>query len=139
MNPQIGDFIALASLAAKAFQALNSTRGSKFEFTSLLNTLESLSEAMLQAEELCIGCHTSSFDNTSKDLGQLDLLDSVAYNISKERKECEALIQRFMENFAPYNEAFMEPGIGKIRQGVRKLTWIGRQDEIAVWEKRLNR
>jgi len=134
---QIGDFITIATLATKAFQALNSTRGSKFEFTSLLSMLKALSQAMLQAEALCIGYHTSSSDNSSIDPSHLELLDSIAREITKERKECEALITQFLKNLAAYNEAFVEPGIGMMRQGLRKLTWIGHREEAAALEKRL--
>jgi hypothetical protein len=138
MSLQIGDFIAIATLAARAFQALNSSRGSKFEFTSLLSTLKMLSNAMLQAEALCIGCHTSPSDDTFTDPSRLELLDSIAREIAKEREECEALIEQFLKDFAAYNEAFLEPGIGKMRQGLRKLTWIGHRDEATALEKRLN-
>jgi len=138
MSLQIGDFIAIATLAVRAFQALNSARGSKFEFTSLLSTLKALSQAMLQAEAVCIGCHTSSSDNTSTDPFHLELLDSIAREIRKEQMECEALITQFLKNFAAYNEAFTEPGIGMIRQSLRKLTWIGRRVEAAALERRLN-
>jgi hypothetical protein len=138
MIPQIGDFIAIATLATRACQALNSTRGSKFEFTSLLSTLKALIQAVLQAEALCIGCHTSSSQNTSTDPSHLELLDSIARDITKERKECEALFAQFMKNFAEYNNAFVEPRIDMIREGLRKLTWIGRSDEAAALEMRLS-
>jgi hypothetical protein len=138
MSLQIGDFIAIATLAATAFQALNSTRGSKFEFTSLLSTLKAVSQAMLQAEELCIRCHTSFPYNTPTDPSHLKFLDSIAREITKEREECQAIIKQFLKNFEAYNEAFVEPGIGMMRQGFRKLTWIGHRDEAAAIEKRLN-
>jgi len=93
---------------------------------------------MLQAEAVCIGCHTSSSDNTSTDPFHLELLDSIAREIRKEQMECEALITQFLKNFAAYNEAFTEPGIGMIRQSLRKLTWIGRRVEAAALERRLN-
>jgi hypothetical protein len=32
----------------------------------------------------------------------------------------------------------MEPGTGEMRQGIRKLTWIGHKDEVATFEKRFN-
>jgi hypothetical protein len=135
---QIGDFIAIATLATTAYQALNSTRGSKFEFTSLLSTLEALKQAMLQAGRLCSGCHTLSSNNKSTDPSHLELLDSTAREITKELEECRAVLDQFSENFAPYTEAFVELGGGMMRQGLRKLTWIGRRDEAAVYEKRLN-
>lgn len=138
MSLQIGDFIAIATLAARVFQALNSTRGSKFEFTSLLRTLKALSQAMLEAEDLCIRYHMSSTANTSTDPSHLQLLDSIAHEINKERKECQALIDQFSNNFAGYEEAFVEPGGGMWRQNLKKLRWIGRRDEAAVLEKRLN-
>lgn len=138
MSLQIGDFIAIATLAARAFQALNSTRGSKFEFTSLLRTLEALSQAMLKAEALCIRYHMSSTVHTSTDPFHQQLLDSIAHEINKERKECQALIDQFSNNFAGYKEAFVEPGGGMLRQNLKKLRWIGRRDEAAVLEKRLN-
>jgi hypothetical protein len=138
MSLQVGDFIALATLATTVFQALSSTQGSKFEFTSLLITLEALSQAMVQAEALCIGCHAFSPDDTSTDPFRLEHLDSIADEIVKERKECEALVTKFKEKFVAYKEAFVEPGRGMICQSLRKLTWIGRRYEAATLEKRLN-
>jgi hypothetical protein len=138
MSFQIGDFIAIATLAARAFQALHSTRGSKFEYTSLLSTLEALSQAMVQAEALCIRYHTWSPDNTPIDPAHLERLNSIAHEINKELKECQALIDQFFKDFAAYNEAFVESGGGMIRQGLRKLTWIGHRDEAAILEKLLN-
>src|SRR5437016_3871818 len=105
MIPQIGDFIAIAAVAAKAYRALDSTRGSEYEFTSLRSTLKALSQAMLQAEALCMEYHTSAFNDAYKDPHHFQLLNSVASDVAKERKECEALITQFMENFASYSRA----------------------------------
>jgi hypothetical protein len=138
MSLQIGDFIAIATLAARAFQALNSTRGSKFEFISLLRTLEALSQVMLQAEALCIRYHMSPTVNTSTDPSHLKLLDSIAHEINKEREECQALIDQFFNNFAGYKEAFVELGGGMMHRDFKKLTWMGRRDEATALEKRLN-
>ena len=138
MIPQIGDFIAMAALAAKAFQALDSSRGSNVEFNSLLNTLKALGQAMWQAEALCMECHTSSFGDAYKNPRRLELLESIASDITKEREECEALITHFLKSFASYTRTFLEGDAGKIRSGFKKLTWAGRKDEVAVLEKRLN-
>ncbi|KAI9786687.1 MAG: hypothetical protein M1839_006238 [Geoglossum umbratile] len=138
MIPQIGDFIAMATLATKAFQALDSSRGSKFEFNSLLDTLKALGQAMWQAEALCMECHTTLFSNMSKDPRRLQLLESIAGDISKEREHCEALITHFLKGFSSYTRSFSEGDIGKVRLGIKKLTWAGRKDEVAVLEKRLN-
>jgi len=138
MSMQIGDFIALAMLATNAFQALNSTRGSKSDFTSLLSTLKAIGQAMVQAEALCIGCHTSFSDGTNTDPAHIKRLDAIASEIVKEREECEALIKKFLKDFKAYKEAFVDPGKGMLRQGYRSLTWMGRKDEAAVLEKRLN-
>jgi hypothetical protein len=138
MIPQIGDFIAIAGLAAKAYKALDSSRGSKFEFTSLLNTLEALSQAVLQAEALCMECQTFSFDDIYENLRRLELLDPVAFGITKEQMECEALIEQFLTDFSSCTKTFTNPGTGMMRPGVRKLTWIGHKAEIAALEKRFN-
>jgi hypothetical protein len=138
MIPQIGDFIAMASLATKAFQALDSSRGSKFEFNSLLNTLKALGQAMWQAEALCMECHMSSLGRADVDPHRLKLLESIAHDIANEREKCEALITHFLKSFAPYTKAFSEGGAGKLRAGVRMLTWAERKDEVAALEKRLN-
>lgn len=138
MSLQMGDFIAIATLAARVFQALNSTRGSKFEFISLLRTLEALSQAMLQAEALFIRYHMSAPFNAATGVSHQKLLDSLANEINKERQECQALIDKFSNNLAGYKEAFVEPGRGMICQNLKKLIWIGRSDEAAVLEKRLN-
>jgi hypothetical protein len=138
MSLQVGDFIAIATLATTVFQALSSTRGSKFEFTSLLSTLEALSQAVVQAEALCKGYHALSSDDMSTDPSRLERLDSIADEIAKEREECKALVAQFNKVFVAYKEAFVDPGRGIIRQSLRKLTWIGRRYEAATIEKRLN-
>jgi hypothetical protein len=141
MSLQVSDFIAIATLATTVFQALSSSRGSKFEFTSLLGTLEALSQAIVQAEALCVRCHALSSDDISTDpsrLERLERLDLIADEIIKERKECEALVTHFNKKFVAYREAFVEPGRGMMRQSLRKLTWIGRRHEAATLEKRLN-
>src|SRR5437762_11688395 len=56
----IGDFISLITLTTAVFQALSSSHGSKIEFQTLLSTLRSLSQAMCQAEALCVGYYTSA-------------------------------------------------------------------------------
>jgi hypothetical protein len=116
MIPQIGDFIAITSLALKAFQALDSSRGSKYEFTSLEDSLQALKQAIVQIDELCMEYHASS-------------LDSVKHNITKEREECEALITQFSNDFASYHKAFTQPGTGKLHQRVRMLKWIGHKEK----------
>ena len=138
MSLQIGDFIAIATLATTVIQALNSARGSKFEFTSLLSALNAMKYAMLQAEKFCIECHASPSCNNSTDPFRLERLDSIGHEITTERKECEALLEQFLKNFEAYNDAFMEPGIGMVRQSLKKLTWMGCRDEAATLEKRLN-
>lgn len=141
MSLQIGDFIAIATLATTVFQALSSSRGSKFEFTSLLDTLEALREAMVQAAALCTGCHWLSPKDKPTDpslLKRLDRLNSIADELVKERDKCKALVTQFNEKFVAYKEAFVEPGRGIIRQNLRKLSWIGRRYEAATLEKRLN-
>ncbi len=137
MSLQVGDFITLAMLATRAFQALDSSRGSKFEFISLLGSLKALSQAMLQAEALCVGCYTSCSDDSSTESSTRNHLDSIVQDIVKAREECETLITQFLKSFASYDEAFSDPR-SMIRQSFRKLTYLGRKDEAAVLEKRLN-
>jgi hypothetical protein len=137
MLPQIGDFIVIASLAAKAVNALDSSRGSKFEFTSLLHSLKALGQAMLRAEALCMECHTSSFD-AYMDPHRADLLNAIASDISKERKECEALVSHFLTSFKPYHAAFAQSHNGKIHRGFKELTWMWRKEEAAMLERRLD-
>jgi hypothetical protein len=137
MLPQIGDFIVIASLAAKAVNALDSSRGSKFEFTSLLNSLKALGQSMLRAEALCMECHTFSF-GAYNDPHQADLLNAIASDISKERKECEVLVSHFLTSFKPYHAAFAGSHKGKIHRGFKELTWMWRKEEAAMLEQRLN-
>ena|SRR5579862_537401 len=135
MIPQISDFITIASLATKAFQALDSSRGSKFEFSSLLSTLKAVGQAMWQAKALCVEFYTPSSGSADKDPCHPE---TIAHGIVKECEECKALIIHFLKNFASYAEAFSERGAGKLHTGVKMLTWAGRRDEVEVLEKRLN-
>ncbi|KAH0551362.1 hypothetical protein GP486_007423 [Trichoglossum hirsutum] len=137
MLPQIGDFIAIASLAAKAANALDSSRGSKFEFTSLLNSMKALGQAMLRAEALCMECHTSSF-NAHNDPHRAGLLHDIAADIASERKECEALVSHFLKSFKSYHAAFVGSPNEKMRRGFKELTWIWRKEEAAMLEKQLD-
>ena len=129
---QIGDFIAIANLAAKACQALSSSQGSKAEFTSLLAALKALCSAMIQAEAVCMEYHIS---DTHQDPRRLD---SIARDIAKESSECKALVSQFLEDFESYRKAFTDPDKGKLYQGYKGLTLPFRKDELARVEKRLN-
>jgi hypothetical protein len=132
---QFGDFITIATLATKAIQAVSSSRGSKSEFDSLVKTLEGLRQAALQADTLWLNF---SFDAAPKDKGLVMFLNSVATAITKERKECEALVDKFLDDFAAYVNTFMGAHTGKMHQGARSLTWTAHKDEIATWERLLN-
>jgi len=132
---QFGDFIAIATLTTKAIQAVSSSRGSKSEFNSLLKTLEALHQAAVQADILGL---TSSFDTAPKDEGLVMFLNSVATAITKERKECEALIDKFLGDFAPYVNAFTGAHTCRMYQGARSLTWMLHGNEIATLERLLN-
>ena len=132
---QFGDFVAIAALATKAIQAVSSSRGSKSEFDSLVKTLEALRQAALQADTLGM---TSSFDAAPKDKGLAVFLNSVATAITKERKECEALIDKFLGDFAAYVNTFMGARTGRMYQGARSLTWVVHKNEIATLERLLN-
>ncbi len=135
MIPQIGDFVTIAELTAKVIQALNTSRGSKFEFLSLLNTLEALHQAAWQAEALCVA---SSLDYTYKDTRCHEFLNSVVCAITREREECQSLINKFSEDFPSYIKVFTKEGTGKMHQRARSLTWMGCKEEVATLEKRLN-
>lgn len=125
---QFGDFVAIATLTTKAIQAVSTSRGSKSEFDSLLKTLEALRHAL--------GL-TSSFDVAPKDKDLVMFLNSVAIAITKERKECEALIDKFLGDFAAYVNAFMGARTGRMHQGARSLTWMVHRQEIATLERLL--
>ncbi|KFY81771.1 hypothetical protein V500_11108 [Pseudogymnoascus sp. VKM F-4518 (FW-2643)] len=134
MMLQVGDFITIAMVAARAAKALNDAQGSKAEFTSLLKTLNSLAQAMLQAEALCMGCQSA---RPSNDPASIKMLESIAAEIIKERKDCEDLITQFLNDFAAYSDAFVEQTSGIVRKTYRKLTWLGRKEEAAALEKRI--
>jgi hypothetical protein len=138
MIPQIGDFIAIATLAAKASQALNSSRGSEFEYTSLSNTLKSIGQAMVQAEGLCMEWHMCSMDDICKDARRLERLKSIIQDITKERDECKALINGFNQDFKSYARAFDKTCTDKMHQEVKKLTWIAHKQGLATLENRLS-
>lgn len=131
---QVGDFITIAMVAARAAKALSDAQGSKAEFTSLLKTLNALAQAMLQAEALCMGCQSA---RPSNDTASIKMIESIAAEIIKERKECEDLITQFLNDFASYSEAFVEQGSGVVRKTYRKLTWLGRKEEAAALERRI--
>ena len=135
---QIGDFIAIANLAAKACQALSSSQGSKAEFTSLLAALKALCSAMIQAEAVCMEYHTSYISDTHQDPRRPIDLDLIVRDIAEERSECEALVSQFYEDFKSYKKAFTDPDKGKLYQGYKSLTLPFRKDELARVEKRLN-
>jgi quinol monooxygenase YgiN len=135
MMLQVGDFLTIAMLATRAAKALNDAHGSKAEFTSLLKTLNTLAQAMLQAEALCMGCQAA---RPSNDPNSIKMIDAIADEIIKERKACEDLITQFLKDFSAYADAFVESGrAGVVRQTYRKLTWLGRKDEAAALESRI--
>jgi hypothetical protein len=138
MIPQIGDFIAIATLAANVSQALNSSRGSEFEYTSLSNTLKSIGQAMVQAEGLCMEWHMCSMDDICKDARRLERLKSIIQDITKERDECKALINGFNQDFKSYARAFDKTCTDKMHQEVKKLTWIAHKQGLATLENRLS-
>src|SRR5436190_5605074 len=133
MIPQIGDFIAIAAITTKAAQALSSSRGSVHEHATLINVLQSLSQAMWQAEALCMEYHTSPFleksiffeDPSPQERRRLELLEDVAANMSQEREACEELIGDFLDKFVSFDQAFTVPkkGLRKVKVQVKKLTW----------------
>jgi hypothetical protein len=135
---QIGDSIAIATLAAKAWKALSSSQGSKAEFKSLITALKALGNAMIQAEAVCMEYHTSYISDTHQDPRRLIVLDSIARDIAKENSECKALVSQFLEVFESYTKAFTDPDKGKMYQGYKSLTLLFRKDELARVEKRLN-
>jgi hypothetical protein len=132
---QFGDFVAIATLATKAIQTLSSSRGAKSEFNGLVKTLEALRQAALQADTLDM---TSSFDAAPKDKGLVMFLNSVATAITEERKECEALVDKFLDDFAAYVNTFMGARTGRMHQGARSLTWTVHKNEIATLARLLN-
>ena len=136
MYLQVGDFIAIATLATNICQALSSSRGSKTQFTSLVKTLQALSQAMLQAETLVIACQ-SSLDLHCTDKTRLAFLDSVAEGIVKERQACEALLIHFLTRFQGYTEAFVEQSKGYWKGNFAKLTWMGKKSEADTLESRI--
>src|SRR4051812_7462325 len=113
MIPQIGDFFAIAALAANACQALNSSQGSKAGFTSLRATLEALRKAMIQAEAVCMEHRTSYISDRDKDSRRLEDLDLITKAIEEERNECNALLSQFNEDFKMYTKAFTGSDKGK--------------------------
>lgn len=133
----MGDFIAIAILAGKVFQALSSSRGSKYEYISLCNTLKALSQAMLQAEALCMEYPAHVLYGTCKDQHRLHVLDTVAGDIRDEKEACEALIQDFLKQTESYTYAFMAEGTSRLRQEIKKLTWIGRAQQAEALDKAL--
>ena len=138
MIPQIGDFVAVALIAAKVINALNTSRGSKAEFISILKTLSALSQALWQAEALWMDFQTTSSDALHQDKKRLERLNSIAIDMNRERGECTALISQFLNDLKSYKNAFIHPTAGTIRQVVRSLSWIGEKERIAQFEKRLD-
>ena len=138
MIPAIGDFIAIAGLAGKAYQALSSGKGSKAEYRSLLATLKSLSQAMLQAEAMCMDFVTSSYDSLPKDKLRLERLEEAASLISTEREGCALAITDFLKENAAYTKAFAEEKVNVLKQGTRKLMWVANRPSAEVFERRIN-
>ena len=139
MIPSIGDFVAIAGLCGKAYQALSSAKGSKAEYRSLLNTLKSLSQAMLQAEAMCMEFVTSSYESAPKDKHRLERLEDVAHLISTEREGCALAITDFLKENAAYTKAFAEEKVNVLRQGTRKLMWpVASRQSAEVFERRIN-
>ena len=132
---QFSDFVAIATLATNAIQAISSARGSKYEFNSLVKTLEALRQTALQADTLGLNF---SFGVAPKDKGLVMFLNSVATAITKERKECESLVNKFLDDFAAYVNTFRGAHTSRMHQGARSLTWMAHKNEIATLERLLN-
>lgn len=133
---QVGDFVAIAVLTAEVIKALASSRGSKFEFTSLVSTLKGLGQAMLQAEAVAMEWNTSFMDSC-EDIQLRGRLDIIAQDLVREKEECQDLIANFMKDFDSYTRAFHAQS-NKLRSQFRKLTWAMCRDEVATFEKRLH-
>lgn len=137
MIPSVGDFISLAGLAGKAYQALSSAKGSKVEYRSLLGTLKSLSQAMLQAEAMCMEFVTS-YDSVPKDKLRLERLEEVALLISGERAGCADCINAFLHENGSYTKAFTGSKVNPLRLGTRKLMWTVNRPSAELFERRIN-
>ena len=135
---QVGDFIAIANLAAKACQALSSSKGSKAQFTSLLTTLKAVGQAMIHAEAVCMEYHTFPLSETCQEKSRRDRLDEIAEEIVKQRNECDELLSDFLFRFKSYEIAFIKQDPGLIKQGYKSLVFQFRKDEVATFEKELH-
>jgi hypothetical protein len=138
---QVGDFIAVANLTVKACQALSSTRGSKAQCTSLVETLKAVGKAMIQAEAVFMEYHTSSFSDTCQNQGRMKLLDSIAEGITKECSQCRSLVSSFLERFQSYSKVFDKPDSGLMTRGnqaYKSMAFQFRKEEIASMEERLH-
>ena len=138
MIPQIGDFVAVALVAAKIINALNNSRGSKSEFISILHTLTALSQALWRAEQLWIDYQTTRNETLFNDKRRQQSINAIATDMNRERDECTVLMAQFMEDLKSYKKAFLHPDASLGRQVVRKLSWIGEKERIASFEKRLH-
>lgn len=138
MIPQIGDFVAVTLVVAKIINALNTSRGSKAEFISILQTLSALSQALSRAEQLWTDYQTTFDESIFHDKQRLKNLNAIAIDMNSERRKCVELMSTFLIDLSSYERAFLNPQANIAKQVTRKLTWIGEKEKVASFEKRLD-
>ena len=133
---QVGDFIAVANLAAQVCQALSATSGSKAQFESLLAILNAVGQAMIRAEAACMEFY-SSLSNCSDEKDKYLHIDEVADDIVIQRNQCDALLASFLHRYKSYQKSFIGQGSGRLKQGYKSLVFQIHKEDIIKFEKEL--
>lgn len=133
----VGDFIAFLGVVKDVTKALKESSGSASEYRGLIQTLESLDQALTIS-----GLVYLQWQSLPATAGYRKSSQAMINGMLFHRQQCKELIDGFLTSTKSYGNAFLGPfpGYGSgVKKNFRKITWLFQKDKVFKLELNLQR